>query len=504
MTDKLAESRRLDEAANYASDIGVLGVLQALTRLRGLILLPVIARLLGTGAYGVWTQSLVMVNIGSLVVDMQLHTALVRFISGSDDRDEQRAYFVPLLVVVGTLGALAAGAMAAAPDFIATNVLGDANYAGLAQWLGLWIALRAVSQIGLHTLRALQRVKLYGVLGTAHTLAQLAAVAAVVLLWRDLLLAVLAALALEGLLASLVLVLSFRALGLGWPGLAKLRPSLAFSLPLVPTYYAGTALNFADRLFIAAALGAEAVGAYAAAYSLARIVREIYKPVSTALLPAISRVWDRGDKGQGRWLLTNTMRYYLLLALPALVGVVALGERALNLLAPEAVVERLTVIIALVGVGLLLSSLQSVFSVLLHLAKDTAALAVSRVISAAVYVGLVAIAVPRWGLPGAAAATLVGYGLDLVITSRLAWRRDRFDLPVEPAAKAALGSGGMSLGVLLALRVQGLGGLLMAAATGVIVYVLLMLAQGGLGRRELRFLRRAAGLGGPETTARSP
>lgn len=56
------------------------------------------------------------------------------------------------------------------------------------------------------------------------------------------------------------------------------------------------------------------------------MVREIYRPISAALLPAVSRVWDRGDRDQGRWLLSNTLRYYVLVAAPAIVGVVAVGE----------------------------------------------------------------------------------------------------------------------------------------------------------------------------------
>lgn len=497
----MRSERRLDEAASYASDVGVLGVLQVLTRLRGLILLPVIARVLGTGAYGVWTQALVAVTLGSSVVDMQLHSALVRFVAGSGDRETQRGYFAPLLLVVAALGALAALLVALFPGPVATHVLGDPSYTGVAELLGVWIGLAAVGKLGLHMLRGLQRVKLYGLLDTLKTLLQLALVAAVVLVWRDLLLAVKTAIALEAAFGVLVLSAGFREVGLGWPGFDKLRPVLNYSLPLVPSFYAVTVLAFADRLIIASLLGAEAVGVYAAAYSLARVVREINRPISTALMPAVSRVWDRGDRDQGRWLLSNTLRYYVLLAAPALVGVVAVGERALGLLAPGAVIDGSLWLIAFVGVGSLLSGLQSVFAVLLHLEEDTRALAVSRLIAAPVYVLLVVVAVPRWGLLGGAVATTLGYGLDLFITSRLAWRRERFELPLRPAGKAALACAGMLAAVLLVLTLEGPVGLVLAVGAGLLSYTLLMLGQRAVGRRELHFLLRAVGSGAEDVPA---
>lgn len=204
----------------------MLGVLQILSRLRGLILLPVIGRALGTGAYGVWTQALVAVTLGSSIVDMQLHSALVRFVGGSGDRQTQRSYFAPQLLVAAGLGALAAALLALFPDPVADHVLGDPGATAIASLLGVLIALAAMNKLRLEMLRGLQRVKLSGLLETGQTLVQLALVAAVVLLWRNLLLAVKSAIALQAAFAALVIVFGFRAVGLGSPGFAKLRPSL--------------------------------------------------------------------------------------------------------------------------------------------------------------------------------------------------------------------------------------------------------------------------------------
>jgi O-antigen/teichoic acid export membrane protein len=104
-----------------------------------LILLPIIGRGLGAAAYGAWTQSLVAVGLGTSIVLLQLDTALVRFGSGTDDRIRQRQIYLPMLVVVGGLGLVAAIATLFLARPLATIVLGDVAYEPLARWLGAWM-----------------------------------------------------------------------------------------------------------------------------------------------------------------------------------------------------------------------------------------------------------------------------------------------------------------------------------------------------------------------------
>jgi len=486
----------LDDARAYASDIGVLGVLRVLTRFRGLILLPIIARGLGAATYGAWTQSLVFVSVGMSVITLQFDVAVVRFVSGTDDRYRQRSVYLPLVLIVIGLGVLVSAAAVILAPWIASKVLGDPQYAAIAGWLGVWTALTAVAQLGLHLQRGLHRVKLFGVLSTAETLGQLAIVAGLILFTGELLPAVLGAVAWEAVFALAVLALGFRSVGLGWPDWSSLRSSLAFSLPLVPSYYGGTVLAFADRLFVAAYLGAEAVGIYSAAYSLARIVREIFVPISTALLPAVSQAWDRDEKDQARWLLANTLRYYLVLAIPAAAGLTILGPQILGILASGAIAQGVGFLIPFMAIGYLFSGVQAAFSVVLQLVQDTRALAVARSTAALLYVPMVILGVLRWGLLGGALATAGGYGLDLAFTSFYSRRAASFDLHSWQTLKAALASAGMSLVVVMVQR-PGWVGLALSLLSGVAVYLGLLTLVGGIGRRELRFGAALIGWRGP-------
>lgn len=474
-------------ALAYASDVGVLGLLRGLSRLRGLILLPIIGRGLGAAAYGAWTQSLVAVAIGTTIVLLQLDAALVRFGSGTDDRTEQRDVFLPMLFVVLGLGTAIAVAALIFARPLATVVLGDAQFEPIARWLGIWTALTAVGQLATQLQRGLLRVKLSGVLSTIETLGQLAIVAALILIKGDLLVAVWGAVAWELVFVIAVLILGFRSVGISRPRFDSLRTSLNFSLPLVPSYYSGIVLSYADRLIIAAQLGAEAVGVYAAAYSLARIIGEMSIPIRAALFPAVSRAWDRGDKQQARWLLSNTLLYYMLVAVPAVAGLSLLGPQTLGILSAGTFEQGIAPIIAFLGTAYVFSCAESTFAIVLQLVQDTKAMAVARGVAAIVYVPLVLLAVTRWGLLGGACVTALSYGLDMGLTYRFAWRHDRFAIPLRHSAKAVVAALGMSALVWNVSR-PGLGGLAMSFVVGFVAYWVLLIILGGVGKKELRFI----------------
>lgn len=488
LTNPGDRAQQLSETVSYASDVGVLGILRGLSRLRGLILLPIIGRGLGAATYGVWTQSLVAVSIGVSIITLQLDVALVRFVSGSEDRDARRDIFLPVVVLVAALGLGVVFLSVLFSNELASVVLGDPAYTTVARWLGVWVALTAMARLGIQLQRGVHRVKLYGALSTAETLGQLVVVSILILTTGELLVAVWGAIAWELVFALAVLALAVRDVGLRLPNFGSLRTSLRFSIPLIPSYYAGTVLSFADRLVVAAQLGAEAVGIYAAAYSLARIVRELFVPVSTALLPTVSRAWDRRDRGRAQWLLSTTMRYSIALTIPALAGLSVLGPTVLSLLATQEVSQGSAALIMLMGIGYLFAGTQSIFAIALQILRDTRSLAISRGVAALIYIPLVVVGVALAGLFGAAIATLVGYALDLGLAMWFTLRQQKLSLPLAFSGKAIIAS--LVMAALVALIPhQGLLNLFVAVGVGIISFVILMVAMRAVGRPELRLLR---------------
>ena len=483
----IRQPQRYSEALTYATDVGVLGVFRVLARLRGLILLPIIARGLGAAAYGAWTQSLVAVTIGGSIVLMQLDVAVVRFVSGTDSRSEQRSIFLPILLVVMAASVLAACFSFLFPAGIAAVILGDAKYQEIAAWLGAWIGLSAIGQLGIQLQRGLHHVKLYGFLSLTEILGQLVIVAILILLKGDLLVAVRGAIAWDGAFALFVVLLAVRSIGVSSPEWGTLRSTLRFSLPLVPSYLARAVLAYSDRLFIAARLGSAAVGVYTAAYGLARIVREIAVPIGTAVLPAVSRAWDRANRAQARWLLANTLWFYVLVAVPAAAGLSILGRDALGMLATESIVRAAGLLIPVMALASVLWGIRSIFAVALQLVKNTRGLAVSHGLASIVYLPVLVIAVERWGLIGGAAASIVGSGLALTLTALLSRRTIEFEIPWVASLKAVLAAAGMAI-IVAWSKMPSLFGLLLSVTLGAATYLALLGLLGVIRKREMKFI----------------
>jgi O-antigen/teichoic acid export membrane protein len=239
---------------------------------------------------------------------------------------------------------------------------------------------------------------------------------------------------------------------------------------------------------IAATFGAEAIGIYASAYSLARLIREIFVPINTALLPLVSREWDRENYDQARWVLSNTVHYYLLISIPALIGLSLVGSDLLTILATEQIAQATTVLIPVLGLGLLLSSLQNAYAALLQLAERTGALAVSKLMSASIYLGAIFISVPRWGLLGGAAATVIAYGLDLLFAGIFSARHGRIFPSLLSPAKSVLAAAAI-IPVVRTMPVNSGWWIAVNVFLGVVVYCLVLLLLGGIGKRETDFVK---------------
>src|SRR3954470_1830765 len=81
-----AKESKAAEARTFVLDTGVVAAAQLLLKLRGLVAIPLIVKVLGTAEYGVWVQTLALVDFSSSVVGANLHHPLVRFLSESPER----------------------------------------------------------------------------------------------------------------------------------------------------------------------------------------------------------------------------------------------------------------------------------------------------------------------------------------------------------------------------------------------------------------------------------
>ena len=113
-----------------------------------------------------------------------------------------------------------------------------------------------------------------------------------------------------------------------------------YGTPLMGNMITTSVLNKSDIYIITAVLGASAAGIYQTNYSLiATAFTLLSASVMRGSYPTILRTWAEGDKDATARLISEAVRMYLLLAVPATVGVAAVSDVMATALFEQAYVE---------------------------------------------------------------------------------------------------------------------------------------------------------------------
>ena len=412
---------------------------EALVRLRSLLVLPIATRLLGTTGYGQIAVAAAITGLVGTVATLGMPSALARFLPGKETDDERARLFWP------AFASCAVTVVACAGLTIAVFAAVPSAHHDLPLALVVVAALNVVSNELKLFLYSFWRVNVefdqYYRFLIADTVAVAAAQLAVLLLLHKGAIAVVASLVVVDavVLGVAVLLLSRR---LPWhrPSLSLVGPLYRYGLPLGFTALLIWANNAADRFFVQAYRGTDAVGLYSVGYNLGVIgVAIVGTPMVSIVSSLMFRAWDRGEREEAERLPRNCATLLVLACLPLILSLAYFGRPLVELLAGSAFAGAHDYV-ALVGVGYLLLHLGVLFGYPLWLHNRQYLYSLSMVASVVVNIGLNAALVPPYGAYGSAVATTASLGVlaaGLVVWNlRGGYSRPPIALPVAMAAIA--------------------------------------------------------------------
>lgn len=495
-----AVPRRRDARA-FVVDTGVVALTQLLLKLRGVVTLPLIARMLGTAEYGIWAQVLAFVTLASAVCNGNLHLPLIRFIA-EDRRDQARIYTTLLLATV------ALGAAGSAAVFLFRGLWSDLIFPGgeMLPYLAvvaLMILFGNLRSLNVNLYRATGRLKVRSVMELAAAFGELAGICLLLARGHSLLRVFSFMVAWQGTVALLQTAHGRSIAGWARPDWKILRRALKYALPLLPVALSAWALDRSDRLVIGAYLGPRAVGIYSANYALASLVLLFQAPLQMTLFPKVAEFWGT-DPERARRYISASNRFFLLLAIPFTVGVGVLARPLFVHLGNEEIARASGWTTFYVATGVMLWGLGVMQSQAFHGAKRTGQLGGATLIAAALNVALTWVLVPRFGIAAAALSTLVAFAALCVLLGL----RGRALLPGDLVGGFVLKAyaAALLMGAYLHwLSPTGKAAILGAAASGAVLYAVVVAALRPLAPPEAAWLgaalgaaRRAAGraLGG--------
>lgn len=408
---------------------------QLINKLRGILLLPLLVKGLGTAAFGIWSQTLAFATFMAGVLGLSLHLSLVRFMA--DEKTKSGATYATLLAACISLSCGGCALLfLIVPDRGVVLLVGENDRTLFALALAL-VAATTVRLLNLNLYRATDRLLARSAIDLGSSFIELALIVAVVALGGGLrqALGVSVAISLGTAIAT-----SLHGVRLTWPlgwNREVLREALRYGAFLVPASIGVLLLDRGDRFIISHVLGAEAVGTYQSHYTLGGAVSLILAPIQTTLVPKVVALWA-DDKAGARRYIEASARMFALASFFLVAVLAALASPVLRILANPEIAAGSGLNVLLIGTGATLWGLSIVAQMPLFAAKRTSVIGVATFLAALLNLGLNILLVPRSGITAAAAATAITYAVTFTVFAIAGGHELRVSWHVSFLIRAAL------------------------------------------------------------------
>jgi O-antigen/teichoic acid export membrane protein len=483
----------------FAKDVIIVGLATGLVALSGILTMPLFTRTLGATDYGIWAQSLATSSIVLLVVGLGLPLPMVRFLPAKTDKAAIRddVYSVLCLSLLTTLVVCAIMVVFAGP--IARTFFDGATQ--IVKLTALVILLSSPTSMYLTFFRAFGHMKTYSLFTLIDAYGQVGIVSYLVLHGYGLESIFIGLIALKGLLLLCLLMRVTRQLGAARPRFLRTTEYLRFALPALPALLSWWVVTSSDRYVIAGYVGLDAVGVYSVAYSLGNIIVLIVNVLGFVLTPTLSRLYDERKMDELAIQISYSLKYFLMLAIPFVVGAAVLARPLLTLFSTASMASRGGIVLPLIALSILVYGSLVVLTQVMLLTKKTTLLGLVWGGAAVLNLGLNILLVPRMGINGSAISSLTAFALVLGIVCSYSFGKVRIPFDWRFMIKSLVASGIMALVVWL-ISPQTRPQTVAAVIVGVIVYAIALLLLKAIRKDEIAFFRglwRGGAAQGPDS-----
>lgn len=467
----------------FVKDLGLIGFVQLLVNLKGIFLLPLITKLLGAKEFGIWTQSVLSINLLSLFMILGLHNALLRFLPASKTQKEIQQQVWSLGFFILGLSLLAAFLL----FIFASPVSGFLKIpTQFVVFISLILIFKSVNVVFIHTFQALQEAGMFSSFLFIQEMGELLFVALAIILGYGIQGAVLALLTMQALLFLILIGVLIKKIGFLIPDFSVLREYLRFSLPTLISAISYRIVQTNDHYFIGVYLGILFVGYYAPAYSLGNLPNMIAPIIGIVLPPLLAKLFAEAQLEEIKKYLSYTMKYFMFVLIPATFFLAALSKSLLVIFSTPEIAEQSALLVPFIALAFLLYGAYAVFSQVLGLYKKTYIIGIVWAGAAAINVVLNLLFIPSFGMIVPAVATLLAFAFATAATWYYAFKDLPFPIDFKNLAKSAAAALLVALFLFL-LQPTELFETLFALALGGLVYGALLLAMKAFEPKEVQF-----------------
>lgn len=273
----------------------------------------------------------------------------------------------------------------------------------------------------------------------------------------------------------------------------QLKSALTYGYPISIALGMSLIIAATDRFMLAYFIDEAAVGAYHASYSIAnRTLDILFIWLGTAGVPALTMALEHGGAKGLFEVAKDKARIMLLITMPAAVGVALVAKPLADIVIGPDLRQSAASVTPLISVASFLAGLlYYYFNQAFAIYKRTDLLLLCMSITAAANVVFNALLIPRFGIMGAAVATVASFTLAIAVSVVLARGKADLPFPLVTFAQCAICCAIMAAVVHLMPSYGGWLELALDASVGVFVYGLCAFALNAGDVRTL--IRKIAG-----------
>jgi len=482
----------------FLRDIGLASIAPMVTKLKGIVLIPVISKWIGAEAFGVWNQFVISSGFIALFATIGTGPVINRFLAPMKQSEKYSSQFMAIAAVVLAASTVAAGLLMLAPGYTSRRIFGeDASLVPLYLLVG-YLPVLAISNRVVTFLKTRRRFDLVTPFTVTRDFGSTALIAVLVIGTGNVISAISGYVAWEVGALVVIFELARREAGLKLvcPDFSQMRRYLAYGTPLVLVTVGERLAGIGDRYIIVSVLGIKEAGIYSVAYAAGSVGVLALKPLTQVLLPDFSVLVDEEKRMEIKRRLASVTKYFVASQAGAIVLLFFLSESVIKLFSTESFLEGAPVL-ELVPLGIAAFGLLQIGTQVLN-AEESTRLVGSIWLGVGI-VNIVAnvIAVPLFGLVGGALATAFSYGTGAMVCWWRVWRQ----YPIYPGLRpfvaiivASFSTCGALFLITKSATLDPVLTLFLGGGIGGIAYLAGLLAGGFVTEGEQRLLLRTLGL----------
>jgi O-antigen/teichoic acid export membrane protein len=394
--------------------------------LRGIILLPIITKLLGAEIYGAWVAAFAIFGLMTGVGSLHLHGSLIRYLPISEDDNQIFSDLLALSTLTGFFLSV-----------IFATVIGPLLFASIEQTshgitLSAAVSIAIVPYLPIKIVenypRAQGSVNTYELIQILRLLIEIIVLVVIFSVLGD---PVIAFISLSGTTFIFMLILiTIFPVQITSPKISNTYKYLIYGLPMLPKQVGSKVVQSIDRYLVVAILSSTMGGVYSAAYIIPVFLQKFTSLLSPTLYPTIVQAWERGETQSIESVYTELFQWYTVLAIPSAVGLSLLAEPLLLILSTEKVASMGWQVVPILSIGFIIYGYADLAVYVLTAVEKTTRIASANIIGAILNIGLNFILIRSIGIIGAAIATvcslsiialIILYSVNKTIDLRMSW-----------------------------------------------------------------------------------